>query len=96
MKGMVNAEQLAALCGVSRPTLRRWLASGKLPQPHAVLGHTKLWNERWLTTWLSSQQRNLKAAEQAAELAKVRAEQEQYERDNPHIAELNKKLRTMR
>lgn len=68
MKGMVNAAQLAERLGVSRPTLRRWQASGKLPAPHAVLGQTKLWNERWLTTWLSSQQSKMKKAQQQADL----------------------------
>ena len=83
MKGMLNAEQLAERCGVSRPTLRRWLADGKLPPPHAVLGQTKLWNERWLTRWLSSQQSNVRAARERAELA---AEKAKYERDHPFAA----------
>lgn len=90
MKGMLNAEQLAERCGVSRPTLRRWLADGKLPPPHAVLGHTKLWNERWLTTWLSSQQRNLKAARDRAQLA---AEQAKFEREQPFAAAAVRKCR---
>lgn len=96
MKNMVTQAQLAERLGVSRSTLRRYLASDKLPPPHAILGHTKLWNDRWLTTWLSSQQSNAKKAEQAAEFTKVRAEQEQFERENPHIAALNKKIRGTR
>lgn len=87
MKGMVNAAQLADRCGVSRPTLRRWLASGKLPAPHAVLGQTKLWNEKWLTTWLSSQQRNLKAAQEKADLL---AEQAKFAQEKPHAAAARK------
>lgn len=83
MKGMVNQTQLAELCGVSRPTLRRWLADGKLPPPHAVLGQTKLWNERWLTTWLSSQQQNRRRASVQAALL---AEKAKLERERPHVA----------
>lgn len=83
MKGMITQAQLAEQCGVSRPTLRRWLASGKIPAPHAILGHTKLWNERWLTTWLSSQQSNAKKAQQQAAL---RAERDQFEREKPFAA----------
>ncbi|MFQ2857166.1 helix-turn-helix transcriptional regulator [Aeromonas caviae] len=90
MKGMINAEQLAERCGVSRPTLRRWLASGKLPAPHAVLGQTKLWNERWLTTWLSSQQRNQKAAQEKAELL---AEQAKFAQEKPFAAAAVRKCR---
>jgi len=90
MKGMLNAEQLAERCGVSRPTLRRWLADGKLPPPHAVLGQTKLWNERWLTTWLSSQQSKMKQAQQQAEL---RAEQAKFEREKPFAAAAVRKCR---
>lgn len=83
MKGMLNQAQLAERCGVTRSTLRRWLASGKLPQPHAVLGQTKLWNERWLTTWLSSQQSNIR---QAADRAELRAEREKFAREKPFAA----------
>lgn len=61
MKGMMNQAQLAERFGVTRSTLRRWLAAGKLPAPHAVLGQTKLWSEKRLTAWLSSQQSNILA-----------------------------------
>lgn len=90
MKGMLNAAQLAEQCGVSRPTLRRWLASGKLPAPHAVLGQTKLWNERWLTAWLSSQQKNLRHAREQIEL---QAERAKFERENPLLAAQLRKCR---
>lgn len=90
MKGMLNADQLAERCSVSRSTVRRWLADGKLPPPHAVLGQTKLWNERWLTTWLSSQQRNLKAAADRALLA---AEKAKFEQEHPFAAAAVKKCR---
>ncbi|UNP89649.1 helix-turn-helix domain-containing protein [Aeromonas encheleia] len=90
MKGMINAVQLAERLGVSRPTLRRWLASGKLPPPHAVLGQTKLWNERWLTTWLSSQQKN---QSRALDQAVIRAEQAKFERESPFSAAAIKKCR---
>ncbi|MND40310.1 Helix-turn-helix domain protein [compost metagenome] len=90
MKGMLNAEQLAERCGVSRPTLRRWLADGKLPPPHAVLGQTKLWNERWLTRWLSSQQSNVRAARERAELAAKKAK---FEQEQPFVAAAIRKCR---
>lgn len=86
MKGMIGVEQLAEWIGVSRPTLRRWLADGKLPPPHAVLGQTKLWNERWLVRWLSEQQRRVRDAERASEMAKVKAEQAEFERTSPLLA----------
>ncbi|MDM5076618.1 hypothetical protein OB931_09545 [Aeromonas media] len=90
MKGMVNAAQLAERIGVSRPTLRRYLASGKLPAPHAVLGQTKLWNERWLTTWLTSQQSKMKAAQEKAELL---AEQAKFAREHPYSVAAVRKCR---
>lgn len=50
----LTTEQVAARSNVSARTIDRWRKTGKLPEPHRLLGRL-VWHIEDLTTWENNQ-----------------------------------------
>lgn len=49
-----SQNDIAQAMGVQPGTVRQWVLRGKLPEPSAVVGRSKLWTGEKIETWLNA------------------------------------------
>ena len=51
---LIDAAELARMLSVSKPSVWRWMAEGKLPPPIRITAQCLRWNREAVLTWITA------------------------------------------
>ena len=51
---LIEAAELARMLSVSKPSIWRWMAEGKLPPPIRITAQCLRWNREAVLTWIAA------------------------------------------
>ena len=51
---LIDAAELARMLSVSKPSIWRWMAEGKLPPPIRITAQCLRWNREAVLTWITA------------------------------------------